>query len=404
MRVLLINAVCGVTSTGRICSDLARCLEENGHEVKIAYGREDKGYSEACEKYGVRIGTNMDVKLHGMQTRLLDQHGFGSRRATEQFLKWVDSYAPDVIHLHNLHGYYIHIELLFRYIKEKRIPVVWTLHDCWAMTGHCTYFSACGCEKWKTQCGHCPQKYEYPQSNALDASEKNYKRKKNAFKGVKNLYITTPSAWLKSLVEQSFLQEYAVQVVHNGIDTAIFKPTESDLRERYGLVGQRIALGVSNGWDSRKGLEYLKRMAGDLPQGWKVVAVGLSEEQMKELPDRMVGIRRTSSAQELAAWYTTADVFVNPTLEDNYPTTTLEAQACGTPAVTFASGGAPETLISGKGYVVERLNYDELLQKTIMAADLKQGLDRAEIKDKRELGREYEVIYRELLEQRGQTR
>ena len=404
MRILLVNAVCGVTSTGRICTDLAKYLEENGHEVKIAYGRDDKGHIDACERFGVRIGTNLDVKIHGMRTRLLDQHGFGSCRATAQFLKWVDSYAPDIIHLHNLHGYYINIEFLFRYIKEKNIPVVWTLHDCWAMTGHCTYFSACGCEKWKTQCGKCPQKHEYPQSNALDASKRNYKRKKNAFRGVKNLCVTTPSAWLKSVVEQSFLQEYEVQVGQNGIDTAIFKPTESDLREQYGLVGQRIAIGVSNGWDSRKGLEYLKRMAGDLPQGWNVVAVGLSEEQMKELPDRMVGIRRTSSAQELAAWYTTADVFVNPTLEDNYPTTTLEAQACGTPSVVFASGGAPETLIPGNGYVIRRLNYDELLQKTILGADLKRGLVRAEIKDKRELGKEYEAIYKGLLERRGQTR
>ena len=197
MRILLVNAVCGVTSTGRICTDLAKYLEENGHEVKIAYGRDDKGHIDACERFGVRIGTNLDVKIHGMRTRLLDQHGFGSRRATAQFLKWVDSYAPDIIHLHNLHGYYINIELLFRYIKEKNIPVVWTLHDCWAMTGHCTYFSACGCEKWKTQCGKCPQKHDYPQSNALDASKKNYKRKKNAFTGVKNLCIESvfPGCW-----------------------------------------------------------------------------------------------------------------------------------------------------------------------------------------------------------------
>lgn len=397
MRILLINSVCGVTSTGRICADLAKAYEENGHEVKIAYGRDDKGMSDASVRYGVRIDTELDVKLHGLRTRLLDQHGFGSRRATERFLKWIDEYKPDVVHLHNLHGYYINIELLFGYIKEKNIPVVWTLHDCWAMTGHCTYFSACGCEKWKTHCRHCPQKHEYPVSRWLDSSSNNYARKKKAFTGVQNLLITTPSSWLKSIVKQSFLQEYNVQVVNNGIDTAIFRPAESDLRERYGLVGKKLVLGVANGWGERKGLAYMKRLANDLPENWKVVLVGLSEEQQEKLPGNMVGIRRTNSPQELAAWYTTADVFVSPTLEDNYPTTLLEAQACGTPVVVFASGGASETVMPGKGYVVQRLDYEELLQKTIRGAGLKKDFGRVAIKDKRDLSGEYEAIYKSLL-------
>lgn len=397
MRILLINSVCGVTSTGRICADLAKAYEENGHEVKIAYGRDDKGMSDASVRYGVRIDTELDVKLHGLRTRLLDQHGFGSRRATERFLKWIDEYKPDVVHLHNLHGYYINIELLFGYIKEKNIPVVWTLHDCWAMTGHCTYFSACGCEKWRTQCGHCPQKHEYPVSRWLDSSPSNYARKKKAFTGVQKMLITTPSMWLRSIVKQSFLQDYDVEVINNGIDTAIFQPTGSDLREQYGLAGKKLVLGVANGWGERKGLAYMKRLANDLPDGWQVALVGLSEEQQEQLPGNMVGIRRTNSPQELAAWYTAADVFVSPTLEDNYPTTLLEAQACGTPVVVFASGGAPETVLPGKGYVARRLDYEELLQKTICGADLKKGFGRAEIKDKRNLGTEYEAIYKTLL-------
>lgn len=397
MKILLVNSVCGVTSTGRICTDLAKAYLENGHEVKIAYGRVDKGIPEECETYSKRIGTDFDVKLHGFQTRFFDRHGFGSRRATEQFLTWVDEYKPDVVHLHNLHGYYINIELLFQYLKAKNLPVVWTLHDCWAVTGHCTYFSACGCEKWKTQCEHCPQKHEYPVSKWLDASQNNYVRKKKAFTGVQKMVITTPSAWLKSIVKQSFLQEYDVQVVNNGIDTAIFKPTESDLRERYSLVEKKLVLGVANGWGERKGLAYMKRLANDLPDGWKVAVVGLSEEQQEKLPGNMIGIRRTNSPQELAAWYTTADVFVSPTLEDNYPTTLLEAQACGTPVVVFASGGAPETVMPGKGYVVQRLDYEELLQKTIRGADLKKNFVRAAIKDKRDLSGEYEAIYKSLL-------
>lgn len=404
MKILLVNSVCGVTSTGRICTDLAKAYLESGHEVKIAYGRDDKGMPEEYAAYRKRIGTDFDVRLHGLQTRLLDQHGFGSRRATEQFLKWVDEYRPDVLHLHNLHGYYINVELLFRYIKERGIPTVWTLHDCWAMTGHCTYFSACGCEKWRTQCEHCPQKHEYPQSSGLDSSAENYRRKKAAFTGVRNLLITTPSAWLKSLVEQSYLRDYPVQVVRNGIDTFIFKPVKSDLRAQYGLAEQKIVLGVANGWGERKGLKYMKRLAGDLPAGWKVVLVGLSGEQLEQLPGNMIGIRRTNSPQELAAWYTAADVFVSPTLEDNYPTTILEAQACGTPVAVFASGGAPETVMPGKGYAVRRLDYDDLLQKTISAADLKRDFGRAVIKDKRNLGSEYEAIYQSLLGGREQER
>lgn len=404
MRILLVNAVCGVTSTGRICTDLAKSFEEMGHEVKIAYGREDRGITELGRLYGKPIGRELDVKLHGLRTRLLDGQGFGSRRATKEFLRWVDEYQPDIIHLHNLHGYYLNIELLFQYLKEKNIPIVWTLHDCWAMTGHCTYFTACGCEKWRNQCIHCPQKQEYPASKWRDASAKNYGRKKKAFTGVEHLTITTPSMWLKSAAEQSFLREYDVRVVNNGIDTTVFQPTGSDLRERYGLLGQRIVLGVANHWGERKGLSYMLRLANDLPEGWKVVLVGLSMKQLELLPRSVLGIQKTSSPQELAAWYTAADVFVSPTLEDNYPTTMLEAQACGTPVAVFASGGAPETVMPGKGYVVQRLDYDELLEKTIRAAALKKDFGRVEIKDKRTLGSEYEAIYKELLEGREKTR
>lgn len=397
MRILLINSVCGVTSTGRICSDLAKAYLENGHEVTIAYGRVDKGMPEECAKYSKRIGMDFDVKLHGLQTRFFDRHGFGSRRATEQFLKWVDEYKPDVIHLHNLHGYYIHVELLFQYLKEKAIPVVWTLHDCWAMTGHCTHFNAFGCEKWKTQCTHCPLKQAYPSSKLFDRSEKNYLEKRSAFTSVKNMVIATPSAWLKSIVKQSFLQDYDVQVVNNGIDTAVFKPTLSELRKQYGLERKKIALGVANGWGPHKGLKYLQQMALDLPDEWKVVAVGLSDEQLTQLPDGMLGIKRTNSPQELAAWYTTADVFVNPTLEDTYPTTNLEAQACGTPVVSFDSDGAAETVAPGAGAVVPRMNYSRLVDRVIQEAAHKARFVIPPIKDKRGLSGDYERLYRSIL-------
>ena len=396
----MVNSVCGVTSTGRICTDLAKAYMENGHEVKIAYGRVDKGMPEECETYSKRIGTDFDVKLHGLQTRFFDRHGFGSRRATKQFLKWVDGYKPDVIHLHNLHGYYINVELLFRYIKERNIPTVWTLHDCWAMTGHCTHFNAFGCEKWKTQCNHCPLKKTYPSSKFLDRSEKNYQEKRTAFTGVKDMIIATPSAWLKSIVKQSFLQDYDVQVVNNGIDTSIFKPTPSELRKQFGLEGKKIALGVANGWGPHKGLKYLKQMAMDLPDEWKVVAVGLSDEQLTQLPAGMLGIQRTNSPRELAAWYTTADVFVNPTLEDTYSMTNLEAFACGTPVVTFDSDGAAETIVSGAGTAVPRMDYSRFMDVVIQEANRKSHFVIPPIKDKRSLSEDYERLYRRVLADR----
>lgn len=398
MKILLINTVSGVTSTGRICTDLAQIYENEGHEVKIAYGREDKGKAVQFEKYGIRIGNELDIKIHGLLTRLFDRHGFGSKFVTKKFLKWLDVYKPDIIHLHNLHGYYINIDLLFKYIKNNNIPVVWTLHDCWSMTGHCAHFNAYGCEKWKKGCKNCELKYTYPASKFLDGSFANYERKKALFTNVKKIVIVTPSKWLKSVAELSYLKNYDIQVINNGIDTNVFVPTESDLREKYNLFDKKIILGVANVWDENKGLCYFEKMTKDLPNDWKVVLIGLTEGQLNNLPKEILGLKRTADAKELAAWYTTADVFVNPTLEDTYPTTNLEAQACGTPVVTFDSDGAAETVLLNKGIVVERKNYNKLITAIFDARNMKQDFGVANVKDRTELGKEYEKIYMKLLE------
>ena len=175
----MINSVCGIRSTGRICTDIASELEAQGHQVKIAYGREN--VPEQFQRYAVRIGNDLDMRLHGVKARLLDASGFGSKSATKRFIKWVKDYDPDVIHLHNIHGYYINIEILFNYLKNSGKPVVWTLHDCWAFTGHCAYFDFAGCEKWKTGCYGCPLKKSYPSSILIDRSKKNYIQKKRLF-------------------------------------------------------------------------------------------------------------------------------------------------------------------------------------------------------------------------------
>ena len=348
MKVLFINSVCGIGSTGRICTDLAQQLEAEGNEVKIAYGRKGT-VPQQFQKYAVRIGTDFDCKMHAIQTRLFDTHGFGSKHATKEFLKWAEEYKPDLVWLHNLHGYYINVEMLFDWIKKHpEMQVKWTLHDCWAFTGHCSYFS---------------QLRRYPACFAMSSFTKNFERKRKAFTGVKNMTLITPSKWLADLTRQSFLKEYPVEVHYNTIDTSIFKPTPSDFRERYGLQDKIIVLGVANVWEDRKGLFDFYKLAEMLDDRYVIVLVGLSEKQIKKLPKNIKGIQRTNSPQELAAIYTAADVFVNPTYEDNYPTVNLEAQACGTPVITYDTGGCRETIHTDSAKVVEAGNVEGLYKE-----------------------------------------
>lgn len=369
MKVLLINSVCGIRSTGRICTDIAAELEAQGHEVKIAYGREH--VPEKAKKYAVRIGTDWDVRAHGVLSRVLDAHGLGSKHATRAFLKWAEEYSPDLLWLHNIHGYYINYEMLFAWIKKHpEMEVRWTLHDCWAFTGHCAYFTMAKCDQWKEHCTACIQKKRYPASLLLDRCRRNFDRKKAAFTGVERLTLITPSQWLADLVKQSFLKEYPVEVHYNKIDTSVFKPTPSDFRKEYGLEGKKIVLGVASVWDERKGLDDFIKLANMLDDSYAIVLVGLSEKQIRNLPKEIIGIRRTNSTQELAAIYTAADVFVNPTYEDNYPTTNIEAIACGTPVVTYDTGGSGE---SAKiyGCVVPKGNIEELVPAICSADKLK---------------------------------
>lgn len=344
MKILLINAVCGTGSTGKICGAIAQQYEEDGHEAKIAFGR-DGFVPEQFQKYAVRIGGDMDVRFHGIYTRLTDRHGFATRRATKKFLQWATAYNPDVLWLHNIHGYYINIDLLFRWIKSRpHMQVKWTLHDCWAFTGHCSHFAFIDCDKWKTGCHNCPQKGEYPASMLLDSSRSNYEDKRQLFTGIPNMTIVTPSKWLADLVKESFLREYPVEVVYNTINTDIFKPTPSNFRSRYGLEDKRIILGVASSWGPRKGLNDFVKLASMLDDRFRIVLVGITPEQAKGLPATILSIPRTNRPRELAEIYTAADIFFNPTYEDTFPTVNLEAQACGTRVVTYDTGGCKETL------------------------------------------------------------
>ncbi len=376
MKVLMINSVCGIKSTGKICTDIADALCKEGHAVKIGYGREF--VPEKYQKYAVRIGSNFDVKMHALKSRFFDRAGFYSKRSTKKFIKWVKGFDPDVIHLHNIHGYYINIKILFEYLRTCGKKIIWTLHDCWAFTGHCAYFDFVGCDKWTSVCDCCPQKSSYPSSIVLDNSKKNFKDKKKLFCGIPNLTIVTPSNWLKELVKKSFLQEYDVKVIKNGIDVDIFKRTPSDFKKKYGVEDKKIILGVASVWDRRKGLEDFIKLSKAVSDDYKIVLVGVSDSQKAQLPENIIGIQKTFDATELAGIYTASDVLFNPTYEDNYPTVNLEAQACGTPVITYDTGGSVESVPEDN--VVKKGDIDGFLEKIKLALPLKtENLDKNEL-------------------------
>lgn len=351
MKILHINSVCGVTGTGHIVTDLYDAAVARGFECMISYG--EHKYKNAPEgRQTIEIGSLWDCQKHALLTRLCDMQGFGSRRATQIFLESVDNYKPDVIHLHNLHGYYMNIGLLFEFLKQRKVRVIWTLHDCWPFTGHCVHFKSVGCERWKEGCYDCPQTKEYPSSWWVDRSYKNYLKKKEIFSGVEDMTLLVPSHWMEKRVRQSFLQNYNIQVVYNGIDLSKFKPEHSDFRQKYGLENQYIVLGVANVWVERKGLKTFLELAEVLGKDYSVVLVGLNAEQIAQLPQGVLGLPRTDNVIQLVQIYTAADVFVNPSREETFGLTVAEAMACGTWPIVYTDTACAEVVEQGVGQVV----------------------------------------------------
>lgn len=455
MRILIINTCCG-ESTGNICTDLAIALDNLGHTVKIAYGREPT--PERSRKYAVRIGSNADLYLHVLKSRLLDSCGFESKKVTEEFLQWVREYDPDIIHLHNLHGYYLDIEGLFRYLRTCGKRIFWTLHDSWNFTGHSPYCDTVPCTKWIDGCSRCPHRKDYPYS-LIDRSRRNWEKKKALFTGIPNLEIITPSQWLGDMVKQSMLKDYPLHVIPNGIDTSLFHPLPDDFRRHFGiggkhliavdadspeqilplasqlaedccfvlpgckaagslpknvlclptnsnkelesifrnadailqcsgsprfaafypvdisvltaatpeklrklpipaalmdapgfwarkaelgLVGKEIVLGATSVWNTLKGLDDFGKLPALLPEQ-KIIMVGLNRQQLSKMNPAILGVPRTDSVGQLAEYYSIADYFLNLTYLDTYPTTNLEAICCGTPVITYRTGGSPES-------------------------------------------------------------
>ena len=311
-----------------------------GWDVYMAHGVR---HSNPSQLKTIPMVTPHEERVHALYSLLLDRHGLGPDGKTKQLVEWIKEHKPDVIHLHNIHGYFLNYKTLFKYLVTTDIPVVWTLHDCWPFTGHCAYFDAVDCMRWKNGCYDCPLRKDYPKSMVIDRSKKNYELKKRLFTGLKNCVMVPVSDWLGNITKESFMGTYPVHVIHNGIDLYVFRPVKTDLRQRLGIVPEKIVvLGLAAPWVPRKGYNDMIRISEE--KDFQVVMVGVSVEQKETLPKNIIAITRTSNQQELVEYYNMADVFVNPTYSDNFPTTNLEALACGTPVITYRTGGSPEAI------------------------------------------------------------
>lgn len=397
MKVLQINTVYGEGSTGKIAENLHHlCVSHNIECLSAFRCRTDK--TKALLKDSVEISSPFDSRLHGVLSRFTMFKGCFSYFKTKSFLKKISAYSPDVVHIHNLHGSYINLPLLFKFIKKNSIPVVWTFHDCWPFTGICSHFTIANCEKWTDGCRNCPQRKALS-SCPFDFSKNVYNLKKRLFTGIDDLTVVTPSDWLNSLIKRSFFRDYPVKTIYNGIDLDIFVPTESDFKKKHNLKGMKTILGVSFGWGYSKGLDVFIELSKKLPKDYRVVLVGTNDAIDAKLPDNIISIHRTNSQKELAEIYSAADVLVNPTREEVLGLVNIEALACGTPVVTFNSGGSPECVDENSGIVVNCNDTDALLKEVVRICEDKpftkeNCINRSKLFDKNKRLEEYIGLYK----------
>ena len=398
MKTLLqIDSCLGILSTGKITESIAKLAMESGWECHIMHGARCVG--NTIQKH-YQVSSLLGEYLHFAESLLFDRHGLASRMATKKVIQKIKEINPDIIQLHCVHGYYINYKYLFEYLNTTEIPVVWTFHDCWAFTGHCAHFVTADCNKWKEEgCHDCPLLKDYPKA-LTDRSKKNFSLKKELFSSNKNLHIVAVSQWLASYAKDSFLGNKDIRVINNGIDTNIFNPCSKKTSEKF------IILGVASAWNKDKGLIDFYKLRELLPiEDFDITLVGLSKEQVAQLPIGITGITRTNSVQELAKLYSEADVFVNPTYADSFPTVNMEALACGTPVITYKTGGSPEAIDENTGAVVNQGDYKALLDviRDFAAAGFKEKhasdcRQRAEhMFDKDECFKEYINLYKKLL-------
>ena len=359
--VLQINTVAVNGSTGRISEGIGEAAITRGYESYIAYGR---GKPLKSSSTLIKIGDNLSVITHILRTRLFDKQGLCSYLSTKNLIKEIDKIHPTIVHLHNLHGNYLNYKVLFKYLAASDIPVVWTIHDCWPITGHCVHFSAVDCDKWKHGCEKCPRSTGYPKSIFLDRSKQNYIDKKEAFTSLNKMFVVPVSKWLEDVLKESFLGGYDISYIHNGIDVDKFFPRKDEISRTkiaYGLNNKFVILGVATGWSKDNGLYDFLELRKHLSDEYSIVLVGVTPSLKKNLPDGIIGIERTDSVDELAAIYSCADIFINGSKEETFGLVTAEAMACGTPVIVYDSTACAEIVADDTGYVVEVGDFNAII-------------------------------------------
>lgn len=345
MKLFQINITANWGSHGKIAEEIGRLAISEGWDSYVAYGR----LANPSKSQLIHIGSIWDERWHGVKSMLFDSQGLSSVSATRKLIGEIEQIKPDLIHLHNIHGYYINYPILFDFLKSYNKPVVWTLHDCWCFTGHCTHFEYDGCFKWKTGCDNCQFKHVYPSSLLVERSKRNYELKNMYFTSLNNLTLVPVSDWLGNHLRESFMKDQKIQVIHNGIDIGVFKPYDVQRKNEEFEI-----LGVASNWKMRKGLPDFIELRKILHENYHITLIGLSKKEIGNLPDGITGLERTNNVDELVSYYNKADVLVNPTYEDNFPTINLEALACGTPVITYKTGGSPEAIDETTGIVIEQ--------------------------------------------------
>lgn len=394
MKIVQINSVFGKGSTGKICLSIAELLKKEEIENCVLYS--GVGVESPL---GIKYTKNKKTKLTALKSRVCGNFGFNSVRETTALIEKLEELSPELVHLHNIHSHDCNFEMLLSYLKDRQIKTIWTFHDCWCFTGYCTYFDVVHCDKWKKTCNDCPQKKTF--SLFLDKSSKLHNLKKTVFKGF-NFTIVTPSKWLASLIKASFLRDVPVRVIYNGIDLDIFKPTKFSQNAIKKTDDKKVVLGVADVWGYRKGLDVFIKLSEMLPENYKIVLVGTDKKVDKKLPKSIVSIHRTNNQKELAAIYTAAEVFVNPTREEVLGLTNIEANACGTPVITFKSGGSPECIDETCGSVVECDDINALEKEIIRICEKhpyskEDCINHAKAFDQNERFKEYVELYKKLL-------
>ena len=396
-KIIQINTALNCGSHGRIVEQISRVAADRGFETTIVHGARYLNKSQFAD---IQTTTKTQELLNGIRSLLFDAHGLGLKCATKSLIVKLKEINPDIVHLHNIHGYYLNYKILFDYFAESGVPVVWTLHDCWSMTGHCAQFENYNCDKWKTQCNDCQYHNAWYPKSIIDRSKRNFELKKQCFTSVKNMTIVAVSHWLESIVKQSFLSKYPIKVINNGVDLKSFRPSVAS-----GEISSKkfTILGVASSWDNDKGINEFVQLSQN--PDYKVIMVGVKDDLKAKLPKEITAIARTNSQEELAEYYSMADVFVNPTYKDSFPTTNLEALACGTPVITYKTGGSPESITPETGIVVEKGDFGQLreaietIQKNGKSCYSANCRDRAErLYNKDDCFKDYIDLYENILD------